>query len=333
MDFFRCGKNTRHAVISLASVLGLALAMPVSALAQDEPADDGQHSRQQAGQSSPAGQSLVDQIRDLQAKVARLEAALKQKHQAKTSDASGGMGMKGGMMGGKSGKMGGMMGGKSGKMGMGMMSKKKGAMSAKEMPEKGTTSGMKMMGGKMSGKMGMGMMSKKKGAMSTKEMPEKGTTSGMKMMGRMKGMGAMKGTGSMKAPEPLPGFPGAPGVYHSGATGFYLDHADGVSLTPDQKTTLNQIKEKAMSQQASFDGQIAEADAELGMLTGSDQPDAAKIDAQVRAIERLRGDQQIAFIRSVGRAAAVLTDQQRDILVGQHTMPEDKPAGPTKEEP
>ena len=52
------------------------------------------------------------------------------------------------------------------------------------------------------------------------------------------------------------------------------------------------------------------------MLTGSDQPDSMTLETKVRDIERLKGDQRIAFIRSVGEAARVLTDDQRAALLG-----------------
>jgi len=41
----------------------------------------------------------------------------------------------------------------------------------------------------------------------------------------------------------------------------------------------------------------------------------------VREIERLRADRRLAFIRSVGAAAAVLTDEQRQQLVDMAPAP------------
>ena len=52
------------------------------------------------------------------------------------------------------------------------------------------------------------------------------------------------------------------------------------------------------------------------MLTAADAPDAAKIEAIIRTIEKLQGDQRIAFIRSVGEATKVLTPDQRAALLG-----------------
>ncbi len=127
--------------------------IPLLVWAQSSPATP-KHAKHRDS-SSPEPAALTDQLRDLQAKVAKLEAALKQKHQGQaTSDSphasapskqdaeSKEMGMK--KMG--SMKTMGMMSGKG--MGTGMMGNK----------GMGMTSGNGM--GMMSGKgMGMGMMS------------------------------------------------------------------------------------------------------------------------------------------------------------------------------
>ena len=133
----------------------------------------------------------------------------------------------------------------------------------------------------------------------------------------MKGMEMMggKGKAGMQTPSALPGFPGMPQIYHIGATGFFLDHPEHIKLTTEQQSGLNQAKEKGLLEQSSFQRKIDDAEPELGTLTSSDQPDATKIDAKVRAIEKLRGDQRLAFIRAVGEAAKVLTDEQRKSLV------------------
>ena len=147
--------------------------------------------------------------------------------------------------------------------------------------------------------------------MAKRKMAGEDKMTGMKMMGRMKTLGAKEPT------EPLPAFAGERGIYQIGGTGFFLDQADHVSLTPQQQAALNQINDEATSHSTALDEQIVAAEEELGMLTGSDRPDAAKIEAQIRRIERLHGDQRVAFIRFVGHAAGVLTDQQRKTLVGQ----------------
>ena len=135
------------------------------------------------------------------------------------------------------------------------------------------------------------------------------------MMGmNMMGMHSMQG---MSMPQSaLPGFPGVSHLYHIGATGFFLDHAEHIKLTPDQQSALTKIKQDAIQASAHSEQQIQQAENELANLTSADQPDAAKIDKKVREIEKLRSDERLAFIRSVGNAATLLTDDQRKILVG-----------------
>ncbi|NOY43798.1 MAG: hypothetical protein GXP26_18420 [Planctomycetes bacterium] len=157
-------------------------------------------------------------------------------------------------------------------------------------------------------------------------MPMKGKMSGMGMssmsgMGMMGGggmamMGQMKGMGQMQMATALPGFAGASHIYHIGSTNFFLDHPQHITLSQEQQTKLNQIKEKSLLGQATIDRWVAEAEQELWVLTSSDVPDATKIEAKVREAEKLRGDKRVAFIRAVGEAAQVLTDEQRQTLVG-----------------
>ena len=52
------------------------------------------------------------------------------------------------------------------------------------------------------------------------------------------------------------------------------------------------------------------------MLTAADQPDAAKIEAKIRENEEICGDERLAFIRAVGAASKLLTNEQRKSLTG-----------------
>ena len=167
-----------------------------------------------------------------------------------------------------------------------------------------------MMGKGMGKKVGMGMAT-----MSGQRMSEMGMMNGKGMSG-MAMMGQMKGMGQMQMPSALPGFAGASHIYHIGATSFFLDHSQHITLTQEQQVKLNQIKEKVLLGQATFDRWISQAEQELWVLTSSDTPAAAKIETKIREIEKLRSDKRIAYIRAVGEAARVLTDEQRQTLVG-----------------
>ncbi|MBN9518208.1 periplasmic heavy metal sensor [bacterium] len=293
----------RYLTVGAASaVLGFLVAWPVFATGQDSkaPQSDPKHVHP-ADKAADPNKELVEQIKLLQAKVTRLEAVV-----AKIAPPAGG-GMAG--MGGGSGGMGGMMD-MDGMMG-GMGGKKK------AMGGSGGGMGMTddMMGG-MGGGSGGGMAGMGGGGGGGSMMDD------MDMMG-MGSMGGSKGK-KMKMTAALPGFPGASHIYHIGATDFFLDHPEHITLSTEQKTKLGQMKQKATTEKASAQRKIEEGEQQLWELTAADQPDAAKIEAKVREVEKLRGDQRLAFIRSVGESAQVLTDEQRKILLGQA-----QPAAPT----
>lgn len=129
------------------------------------------------------------------------------------------------------------------------------------------------------------------------------------------GMMSMMGGGAAMPPTLLPGFPGTSRLYHVGATDFFLDHSEHVTLTAEQSARLSQVKQRAAAGRADAQRKVEAAEQQLWELTASDQPDAAKIEAKVREVEKLRGDQRLAFIRAVGEAAQVLTDDQRKAVV------------------
>jgi Spy/CpxP family protein refolding chaperone len=226
---------------------------------------------------------LKQQLANLQAKVKQLEAALASQSHATAGTPGAGITAGGGM------QMRGMSAGGGMQMGAGM----------NEMNQMG---GMQAGGGMTipSGEMGM-----------------------MKMMGDMSMMDQMMGgmtmEGGMMSMAPhsaLPGFPGASHIYHIGATGFFLDHAQHIGLSTEQQVSLNKIKEQTLLAKSATDRQIAQAEQELAVLTSSDQPDLKKIENKIREIVKLAADERIAFIKAVGEAAKLLTDQQRKILTG-----------------
>lgn len=333
------------AVVTLASLFLSILAFLSAAYGQETATEGPTHSHKQSGQAATDA-TLSNQLRALQSKVAALEAALKQNRHGAQNASGRQMGsMGGGQMeaGANMGAMSGM-GRESGPgmrgMGMGKGMSAMGASAEgmmdqqmmqmmqmmQQMMEMKTK--MKMMDMKMMGK-GMGSdMSGTKGMEMGKGGMEMPGMKGMEMMGK-KDMAMMggKGMAGRQTPSPLPAFPGAPHIYHTGATGFFLDYPERITLTAEQQTALNEAKEKGLLEQSSFQGKIDDAEQELGALTASDQPDAEKIEAKIREIEKLRSDQRLAFIRSVGQAAGVLTDEQRKTLAG--TIPPNQNATTT----
>lgn len=260
-------------------------------------------------------QGLLAQITDLQAGVAGLRAAVQQTDPVKRSRT----GSRTKMGGGKAivvmddmGEMGGMGAAqKPGKPqgtggGMGMMD------------DQGEMGGMSPGGSSSGPSGGMGMMDEgEMGGMSS------GGKMGMCCMGEMGGMmGGMgnSGKGSMKAsPSTMPGQPGASHLFHIGSTGFFLNHAKHITLTPEQKMTLKRVKARALQDRTTAQRRIDQAEQELYIVTGADQPDTTQIQAKITEIEKLRVDQRMNLIRAVGEAANVLTHDQHQALLGTMT--------------
>ncbi len=170
-------------------------------------------------------------------------------------------------------------------------------------PAGGAPAAAPMMDGDMD-MMGMGgaSMPTQPGGMANMPMLDKMQAKGMSRMG----VGMNTGSASCG----LAGFPGASHIYHIGATGFFLDHAMHITLTVELERKIEQAEQDLMEQ------------------TCSESPDAGKVEYKAREIGQLQAEQRVAFIRDVGRAASVLTDEQRQQLTGMVAPnPAPQPAG------
>ncbi len=312
----------------------LAASFVTTTLRAAPPATDPIH----AAHAAQSG-DLAAQLATLREKVSKIE---QQMQGSPASGSMGGMKMGGGggmgMMDGMDSMMGGMGGGSSngsggmkmgGGGGMGMMGGMDSMMGGMGGGSSNSSGGMKMGGGG-----GMGMMDGMDSMMGGMGGGSSNGSGGMKMggggMGMMGGMdsmmGMMGGMSGMSMPSALPGFPGASHLYHVGSTGFFLDHGNHIQITTEQQTKLNQIKEKTMLDQASAERKVEEAEQQLWQLTAAGEPDVAVIETKIREIEKLKGDQRLAFIRAVGEAAQILTHDQHQILAGTHTGAKPDPA-------
>lgn len=162
-------------------------------------------------------------------------------------------------------------------------------------------------------------MSAPAGAMGMCCMGEMGMAGGAS--GGMSGMGGAAPPGGAMAPmnapsSAMPGQPGASHLYHIGSTGFFLNYSQHITLTADQRFALNRLKEKTMLDRASEQRRIDQAEQELYTLTGADQLDNSRVQAKIGEIERLRAEQRMNFIRAVGEAINVLTHDQHQALMG-----------------
>ena len=298
-------KHRRWTVLGAAGLLLLSGGLTVAVLEAQAQKSSVQH----AGAQAPETRALAEQLQQLQQQVATLQALIQKQN---TKQRNRGMGSGGKMRGGGAmpmmddqGEMGGMSSGGSSGMGMSMMD------------DEGEMAGMSSGGMSSGGGGSMGMMEGEMGGMSS------GGNMKMCCMGEMGGMmGGMKssGMGGMKgSPSTMPGQPGASHLYHIGSTGFFLDHAKHIALTPEQRMTLNRLKERALLDRTTQQRRIDQAEQELYTLTGADQPDAAQIQTKIAEIEKLRADQRMNFIRAVGEAANVLTHDQHRTLLGAMT--------------
>lgn len=286
-----CSNATAILSVSVLLVLGGAVASaqpPMGPMAQ--PASTDSQNRE-----------LADQVTELRAQVARLQSAVQQAGSGKKAIAKPGM------------KMSAMPA-----KGMGMMGEMGG------MPPAGnpTMAPAMSMGDDKDEMSGMPMGGNTK-------MP----TAPAAAMGMCCGKGASGGNGNIAMPVPagemamsspssaMPGQPGASHLYHIGSNGFFLNHSQHITLTPDQKMSLNRMKERAMLDRSSEQRRIDQGEQELYSLTGSEQPDNGKIQGKITEIEKLRAEQRMNFIRSVEGASNVLSADQRTALLGTMAAP------------
>ena len=318
--------NSREVCSNVTVLLGVSVLLLLGdtaafgqAPASDPPA---QHAMADAADQN---RQLADQISELRAQVVRLQAVVQQTGPGKRVHPKSSM-----KMNPASNKGMGMMDEKS-EMGM---SAGKGAM-----PSGSAAMGMKDDQDEMGG-MSPGGNAPKSPGMSMGD--KKDGTSGMSMGGGSKtsppsapatGMGDMApvgnvtmsampaasggGTATMSgSSSATPGQAGASHLYHMGSNGFFLNHSRHITLTPDQKLTLNYVKGKAMLDHTSGQRRIDQGEQELYTLTGADQPDSSRIQAKIVEIEKVRADQRMNFIRAVADASNVLTPGQRKVLLG-----------------
>lgn len=307
--------TTRHLGAGLLALATFVSVAPRIFAAQ--PAPDPTHAAHVASGSMPpdapkGDPALAQQISQLRARVAQLEASLT-KHAASMPSAPASAAMPGMSTGatppppmpgmGAAAPAGGSMNmmGMMDKM-MGMMDKMMSMDDDKmKMPAMGGGSAMPPTApaAPMSGGMG----------------DDKKEMAGMMGMMDMDMMGMGGGSGAMTH-SALPGFPGSSHLYHMGATGFFLDHSQHIALTTEQQGALNKAREQALLAKGTADRAIKQAEQELWTLTAADQPDTTAIQAKITAIGKLNGDQRLAFIRAVGDATKLLTDEQRKSLTG-----------------
>jgi uncharacterized protein (DUF2147 family) len=321
-------------------IVATLLSILPQTFAADPTADPASHAAHLAAGTMPpdapaaanGDPAVSQQLSELQAKVAQLEAALGNASPTMAAAPAGAAmaGMSGAVpaaspsMGMDKMRSGGQMGGMPVMGGGSTPGPAMAGMAPTGAPPAGAMNMMAMMD-KMMGMMDK-MMPMAGGSMaaaaSAPAMPSVGN--GMEKMGmekmemaEMMGKGTMgSGTGAAMPQSVLPGFPGASHLYHIGATDFFLDHSQHITLSTEQTAALNKAKEQALLAKSAADRGIAQAEQELWTLTASDQPNATTVEIKIREIANRTGDARLAFIRSVGEASKLLSDGQRKSLTG-----------------
>lgn len=189
---------------------------------------------------------------------------------------------------------------------------------AERLHQKGRHLNHQMQSGADSGSMpGMGMGGMGRGMMGRMPMNSgmSGESGAMHRKGMMEGM---KSGNSMSGQSPLPGFPGAPHLYHVGANDFFLDSGEAIELSAEQRSKLTELKERAALGFGGYERKIEALEEQVWELTSADRPDGSAIEGKIKQIESARGSQRLAFIRAVGEAANVLTHGQRLALTSKH---------------
>lgn len=103
----------------------------------------------------------------------------------------------------------------------------------------------------------------------------------------------------------------APGLIEVGSrTDLFLQFADRIELTPQQRKTLEELFFEAQKDGARSEADLDVADAELRRLLTREQIDLASVRAKVGEIEAARGEAVMRRLEAVLKAIKTLTHEQ-----------------------
>ena len=90
-----------------------------------------------------------------------------------------------------------------------------------------------------------------------------------------------------------------------------LNYKDFLRLSPDQVKKLEQLRDNFQRQSIRHDADTRILEVDIAELLDQPNVDMAKVEAKIRAVEKLRGDLRVARIRAIEQAKAVLNAEQR----------------------
>lgn len=142
---------------------------------------------------------------------------------------------------------------------------------------------------------------------------------GMPGMGGGGMMGGMGGGGMMghMGGGMMPGMMGPGGM---GLDQCLMMHIQSLGLTDDQMGRLRPIMTDYQKEKINLSGQIQIKEIDLHTMMMADSVDMKKVDAQVRDINRLQGDLQLAGIQAFLAGKKILTPEQIRMLHQQMGM-------------
>jgi Spy/CpxP family protein refolding chaperone len=90
-----------------------------------------------------------------------------------------------------------------------------------------------------------------------------------------------------------------------------LNYKDYLRLSPEQVKKLEQLRDNFQRQSIRRDADTRIQELDIAELLDQPNVDAAKVEAKIRAVEKLRADLRIARMRAVEQAKSVLNAEQR----------------------
>jgi Spy/CpxP family protein refolding chaperone len=90
-----------------------------------------------------------------------------------------------------------------------------------------------------------------------------------------------------------------------------LRYRNELRLSREQVQTLERLRADFQREATRRDAEIRSAETDLTTLVEADPVDLERVEAKLRAIERLRADLRLARIRTIEEGKAALTQEQR----------------------
>jgi Spy/CpxP family protein refolding chaperone len=92
---------------------------------------------------------------------------------------------------------------------------------------------------------------------------------------------------------------------------YMLDHRSDLALTPAQVEELERIRSDFQKEAIKLDADQRVAEMDVASFLRTDPVDIGRVEAKIREAERLKADFRVGRVRTIERAKAQLTPEQR----------------------